>query len=274
MLLLLQPLMLMEKDQPESTWIKEMSQLNIPDINDNVEISDSVNDENALPAEKELFDFDPNLASEENLHSLGLASWQIKIIGTYRNKGGKFKNADDFGKMYGIGLQQFQKLKPYIKILIDPKPAKADSAFLHYGLKPKITGDENPIIELNSCDSVQLDKLPWIGKSMAARIIKYRDRLGGFSHYEQLMEVYGFRPELYEKIISRLKIDSLLIRKLKLNQIEYADLKKHPYLTPYQAKSIIKYREIKKFTTPVELEKNNLLSKESLIKLKPYLSFE
>ncbi len=251
-----------------------MSQLNIPGKSGNTEITDSLKDETGLPPERELFDFDPNLASVENFHSLGLASWQIKIIETYRNKGGKFKNADDFGKIYGIGLMQFQDLKPYIHILNVPKPANTDSTFLHFALKPKKPVNENPIIELNSCDSFQLDKLPWIGKSMAARIIKYRDRLGGFSHAEQLMEVYGFRPESYEKVISRLKIDSLLIHKLKLNQIEYADLKKHPYLTPYQAKSIIKYREIKKFTSPEELDKNKLLSKESLLKLKPYLSFE
>jgi competence protein ComEA len=110
---------------------------------------------------------------------------------------------------------------------------------------------------------------------MAARIIKYRSRLGGFVRLDQLLEVYGIKAGIYSGLLPRLEIDTSLIKRLKINSIEYNELRKHPYLSAFQAKGIIKYRELKGKLKGVEdLEKNNLLTRDELIKIKPYLSFE
>ena len=54
-------------------------------------------------------------------------------------------------------------------------------------------------VELNSADSVTLQLLHGIGPAYARRIVNYRDRLGGFVSTTQLLEVYGFGPELWKK---------------------------------------------------------------------------
>jgi competence protein ComEA len=273
--LLLIPVLFKESENSRSEWIKEMSRLDLKDKDGLSTLSDSLLEVYGVPPERELFEFDPNLASEQNFKALGLTSWQIRIIEKYRKRGGKFRNAQDFAKIYGIGPIQFEALKPYIHIQSNLSIAKNDTG--QFRTKAGTSGfiSENAPVEINGCDSTMLDKLPGIGKFLAARIIKYRDRLGGFVRLDQLLEVYGLKAETYSGLYTHLRIDTTLVQKLKLNSIGYGQLRKHPYITPFQARALIKYRELRgNFKAEADLELNNLLSKEELTKIKPYISLE
>jgi len=275
LIFLLLPLIFRQGENSESEWLKEMSKLDLLVKESNSSASDSLlNEEDVLP-ERKLFEFDPNLASEKDFKALGLATWQIKIIEKFRKRGGVFRKAEDFGKIYGIGKVQFETLEPYIQIQSGKSSLLIDTSRLQASYKSSKYSGKNRIVEINSCDSTMLDKFHGIGSSLAARIIKYRDRLGGFSRLDQLLEVYGLKSEIYLGFLSDLKIDTSLIKSLKINSIQYKELRKHPYLNPYQARAIIKYRELKGRLNGVnDIEKNNLLPAEVLIKIKPYLSFE
>jgi len=274
LILLLLPFILREGKGSDSEWIKEMSRLDLKINESTVPISDSIAEEDEVNPGRELFEFDPNLATEQNFKALGLTSWQIKIIDKFRKKGGRFRTKEDFGKIYSIGRAQLEILEPYIHIQSNLSTEKNDSARLNY-ISDKVKNDAgNFMIEINSCDSNDLYKLNGIGKILAARIIKYRDRLGGFVRLDQLLEIYGLRTETFSGLLIHLRIDTTLVRKLKLNSMEYRQLKQHPYLTPFQAKSIIKYRELKGFKGLEDLEKYKLLMKEDLEKIRPYLSLE
>ena len=251
-----------------------MSGLDLTYVSDTSTVSDSLKGEEGMPPKPELFEFDPNLATGEMFHALGLASWQIQIIERYRIKGGKFRNAEDFGKIYGIGVIQFENLKPYIRITKASEPARRDSSQKTSWKRVNKPAEIMCLVELNSCDSIELDNLKGIGKSSAARIIKYRNRLGGFFNAQQLMEVYGFRKEMLEAIMPRIRIDSSRVHKIYLNKVDYSELRKHPYLTAYQAKNLCLYRDKQKFKQLDEIRKNNLLSTETFDKIMLYLSLE
>ena len=55
-------------------------------------------------------------------------------------------------------------------------------------------------ILLNASDTAEWKKIPGIGSVYASRIVQYRNLLGGFSHVEQLLEVYGIDQELFSRI--------------------------------------------------------------------------
>ena len=55
-------------------------------------------------------------------------------------------------------------------------------------------------IELNSATAAELRALPGIGRVLSERIIKARERRGGFRRVEELLEVKGITPELLERI--------------------------------------------------------------------------
>jgi len=83
-------------------------------------------------------------------------------------------------------------------------------------------------LELNSCDTSDLARLPGIGKVLSSRIIKYRNLLGGYVSREQLLEVYGLSRETYDIIRDKVKADSTLAEKIDINSCDYKRLSKLP----------------------------------------------
>ena len=77
---------------------------------------------------------------------------------------------------------------------------------------------------INSCDSASLEALPGLGPVLSARIIRYRNLLGGFASVNQLREVYGLSEETYELISGMLTADSADISKININNADYRGL--------------------------------------------------
>lgn len=64
----------------------------------------------------------------------------------------------------------------------------------------KISADSGEQIGLNTATAEQLQRIPGIGPSMAARIVAYRQQAGGFGKVEDLTLVTGIGPKKYAKI--------------------------------------------------------------------------
>lgn len=258
----------------------------------------------------ELFPFDPNTASAEDFERLGLESWQARSIIRFREKGGIFSRPSDFARVYGITKRTYEVLLPFIQIADDYKPAadfygkegygrsrrrytpyyndreeryrryaqdntspsegKAESktGTKVYSYPHKLRANEH--IEINGADTTLLMKIPGIGSYYASRIVRYRERLGGFASAQQLEEIDG----LPESAIAYIKIDNQQIRKMNLNKLTLNQLKKHPYLNFYQAKEICDYRRLKGPLHSIEdLKLLKDFPPDEIDRLKPYICF-
>ncbi len=214
------------------------------------------------------FSFDPNTVRIEELMQLGLSLKQAQVVERYRTKGGRFSTPEDFAKVYVIDSALYKKLKPWIKI--SPN---------FFADKRKPLGDSTNtkkinklVLELNSTDTLELLNIKGVGPTFARRIIAYRDLLGGFVNVNQLSEVYGMKPELFKEISKSFKVDSTLVKTINLNLISFEEIKKHPYLTEYQAKAIIYYRsKVGVIKNANELVNNKILPNDKFTRLKNYL---
>ena len=129
-------------------------------------------------------------------------------------------------------------------------------------------------VELNSADTLTLQLLHGIGPAYARRIVHYRERLGGFTSTGQLLEVYGFTPELLEHISPYLRLDTTAIRHLNINSIELKQLAKHPYVEYYQARDIVRLRSLgRHFHSADDLRAVPSMADSTLDRLLPYLDF-
>lgn len=131
------------------------------------------------------------------------------------------------------------------------------------------------IIEINAADTSALISLPGIGPYYAKRIIKYRDILGGYYRKEQLLEVYGMDSSRYLQYYQFISIDTNMIQKIDLNNVEFKTLLRHPYFDYEMVKAIFDYRrKHSRIKSNSELLKHHLMNNEEFRKTKPYLTIE
>lgn len=131
------------------------------------------------------------------------------------------------------------------------------------------------IFDLNLADTFDLDELRGIGPTYARRIVEYRERLGGFTHVEQLREVWGIDSVLLEKIRPHVYIKERNLKKLNINTSTIRQMRNHPYLDYYQAKEIYLHREkYGTFSHIGQLKKVNLIDSGTYTRLQPYLSVD
>lgn len=130
------------------------------------------------------------------------------------------------------------------------------------------------VVELNQADTLTLKKIPGIGSTFARRIVSYRELLGGFYTVEQLAEVYGIDEERYEALYPWFQTDTTHIRPLRINQLPFKELLRHPYLNTSQVRQIERLRRKAPLTgwnDLILLEEFTDLDRQRLL---PYLSFE
>ena len=101
-----------------------------------------------------------------------------------------------------------------------------------------------PRLDINLADSSSLEALPGIGEKLSSRIVRYRDRLGGFVVLTQLKEVYGLSDSTYQLVSKFLFVaNGYTPMKIAVNQAAYADFRRHPYFTTTFLKALLAYRK-------------------------------
>lgn len=205
--------------------------------------------------------FDPNISDYNQLTGFGFSQYQAKNLIAYRNKGGVFKLPADILKIYGIDSALFLKVKSKIRIETSVMTASSPP--------------QEPLlfIELNEADSTDLLELSGVGPSFAGRILKYRERLGGFYHPSQILEVYNFSEETYAKIEGSIFVDTLKIKKIRINFADFKDIIKHPYFKKEKVNMILKHREKNgPFKDMNEILNSGIFDKIEFEKVEPYLT--
>jgi DNA uptake protein ComE-like DNA-binding protein len=162
----------------------------------------------------------------------------------------------------------------FIETRTDSSWQKIDNQVHNEQVQVKSFYSKRKRLNLNSCDSASLEALPGIGPVLSARIIKYRNLLGGYVSAEQLKEVYGLTEETFDLISARVFADSLAVRKIRINEADFKVLIRHPYFKRPEISAILKYRELKgKITDMGDMTENNLISPETAKRIKVYLDF-
>ncbi len=275
---------------PDTTWFSEVKKLEIK-IDDVPEDNASGEEETNYQfepskgsyyanqyAKTELFYFDPNTLPADGWKKLGLRDRTIQTIQNYLAKGGHFNRPEDLQKIYGLRKDEYSRLMPFIKIELKPESKELVSTFAN-STEPETVISKYPTryfaIEINSADTTAFIALPGIGSKLAARIVNFRDKLGGFYSVEQIAETFGLPDSTFQKLKPYLKLENMVLKKININTASVDELKAHPYIKFSLANPIVAYRnEHGPFFKIEDIKKVMAVSEQIYQKISPYLTVE
>ncbi len=216
------------------------------------------------------FDFDPNTLDSAAFVRMGFKPYDVRRIMSFRRKAKQFRTPEFFVEFCRLEPEEAEKLLPYVHIAA-AETAKIDTTAQQKPRKAYVH------MELNAADTAELQRMPGIGSGRAKQIVAYRNRLGGFAHVGQLLEINNFPQEVFDKIAPYLSVNQNFINKIQINKASVERLKAHPYLNFYQAKAIYELRRTQGTLHNIDALKTLKDRKEfdgyDFDRLAPYLDF-
>jgi len=185
----------------------------------------------------ELYFFDPNLASKEELIALGIPPKVAGNIVNYRNKGGKFRKPADLARMYGLDTELFERIEPFLVF-----PENEDKNYQSREEARPVYFEFDP----NTATADDFKKMG-VRNYVASNIVRYREKGGQFRNKTDLLNIYGFDSLCYQKIEPYIKITTQFAATpekalLELNTATLSDLDALKGIGEAYANRIISYR--------------------------------
>ncbi len=276
------PLIIKEKVIPVNTYTDDIARLSLLEDSgknkkrffneEQYEYQRSYSDD--VTSNTALFYFDPNNASASVWEKLGVKPKTISTIQNFTSKGGKFREAADLKRIWGLSPVLADKLIPYVRIATRSPSTEFTyekkvypvnvNTFRKKGYAP---------VDINAADSGSFTSLPGIGDKLSRRIIKYRDKLGGFYSADQVGETFGLPDSTFKRIRSSLVQGNVPVKKININTATVDELKAHPYIRYHLANVIIQYREQHGKYNVLEQLRNIMIVTDSIYKkVSPYLT--
>lgn len=222
------------------------------------------------------FPFDPNQLPESEWERMGIPAHVVRTIKNFESAGGSFRYKEDVKRIYLLSDEMYAQLEPYIELPARSAPSELPASLSRFAERPDPAELRASLrINLNNADTTELIQLYGIGPAFSRRIASYRELLGGYLHPDQLLEVFGMDSTRLEGIRENLVIDTTGIRKINLNQAEWADLVRHPYIDRNIANSLIAIRnQHGPFNNVGDIRKSQLVDEAFFQKIAPYLAVE
>jgi len=241
-----------------------------------------------------LHTFDPNTVDSATLVGFGVSPGKVKTFMNYRRHGKIFRTADDMLDTYYWSEEDLAPLRPYVSI---GEQFRSKSRYENSG-QQRFSGEErtqenrsanrfqqgenqppryqsnkfteHTLVDINTADTTLLKRIPGIGSGFSRRIVQLRERYGGFSNVEQLLEINNFP----EETLSWMTIETPVTKKINLATVDEQTLKKHPCIGYRKGNAIINYQRLYgPISDEQTLRNSHIFSEEELARLLPYLQF-
>ncbi|MEM9078028.1 MAG: helix-hairpin-helix domain-containing protein [Bacteroidota bacterium] len=222
-----------------------------------------------------IYPFNPNYITDFKGYTLGMSTEEIDRLIAFR-KTGKFVNSNlEFQVVTQVSDSLLSVISPFFKF---PEwTQKRNKTQISATTQNKTQSVPiNKVKDINKASAEQLMEIYGVGEKLSARIIKFRDRLGGFLVNDQLYDVYGLDTETVERALQRFQVvNPPKIKKIKINSASSSEIAGLIYINRSQAEKIVRYREVNgPFNSLNDVAPMFNDSKEKIDRIGLYLSFE
>ena len=223
-----------------------------------------------------IYPFNPNFISDHKGYLLGMSTDEIDRLHAFRGKNKYVSSPNEFQEVTLVSDSLLNAISPYFKFPSWGKSQKIQKENVKTQPIAKLNAfnDSHQPKDLNKASGEDLKAIKGIGDILSARIIKFRDRLGGFLVDEQLYDVYGLEPEVVEKTLQKFRVlHRPNVRKININTASAKELAQLVYIKYNVAKKILDYREsVGTIVSLDELTKIEDFPSDKINRIKLYLT--
>ena len=227
--------------------------------------------EKSIPGESpKMYPFNPNFLSDYKGYALGMSNEEIDRLHLFRSENLWVTSVKEFQRVTHISDSLLQQIAPLFKFPEWTSQSKNEKKTN----QKKLSATKVKPKDLNKATAEELKVIYGIGDKLSARIIKFRNRLGGFMVNEQLYDVYGLEEEVVLRILEEFRVKQQpAIEKININTATGREMEKLIYINQNLANQIVTYRDsvgiIRSFT---ELTKIEDFPSKKIDRIKLYLS--
>ncbi len=243
---------------------------------------DSLKQLKSITKTVKIYPFNPSFLTDFKGYQLGLSTEEIDRLLLYRAKGNYINSTEEFQQITKVSDSLLKVISPYFKFpdwvtnkkknIIHNSSTSLRTDFIEELQKTASDIHQN-IKDLNLATAKDLQAIYGVGEKLSTRIIKYRNKLGGFILEEQLYEVYYLDTEIATKILERFNvIEKPKIIKVNINTATFKEVLSIVYIDYTLTKKIFEYRdEVAEIQSLKELKKIDGFPLEKFDRIALYL---
>tara|TARA_B100000809_G_scaffold130660_1_gene128474 strand:- start:3153 stop:3998 length:846 start_codon:yes stop_codon:yes gene_type:complete len=181
-----------------------------------------------------VYKFNPNFISDRKGYSLGMSVKEIDRLHAYRSENKWIQNRIHFQEVTQISDSLLELLAP---LFLFPKKRKI--------AKPKKYPKKNIVkTDINLASAEDLKNIYGIGEKLSLRIVKYRNKIQGYTYMSQLSEVWGLSKEVIAELNSKYMIENKpKIERINFNKASFKEVLSIVYLDYETTKLLFNYKD-------------------------------
>lgn len=174
----------------------------------------------------QMYNYNPNFITDEFGYRLGMSVEEIDRLLFYRSQ-----------KKWVRSAKKFQE----VTLVSDSLLTVLSQCFRFPSFKEKKQVFSKK--DINITTAKELQSVYGVGPVLSKRIVRYRNRLRGFSLEKQLKEVWGLNSEVVVRILRKFEIKKVpTIEKININTATFKEVLSVVYLDYSQTLAIFKYK--------------------------------
>lgn len=193
-----------------------------------------------------VYPFNPNFINYYKGYTLGMSTDEIDRLHIFRKKNQYVNSPEEFQKITLVSDSLLAIISPYFRF---PEWTQNNNYKSVVGSKfannSKRKQKTIKIKDLNKATAEDLKSVHGIGDKLSERIVKFRNRLGGFLVDEQLFDVYGLDSNVVKIALKSFRIiEKPDIKKININTASVEEMVQLVYLRKKVALHIVEYRNM------------------------------
>ncbi len=188
-----------------------------------------------------IYPFNPNFITDFKGYKLGMSVVEIDRLLAFRKTNRYVNSAAEFQQVTQVSDSLLAQIAPFFKF-----PDWVKDKNRHSFSQSKSFEKKTPaVIDINLATQEDLKAVYGIGNGLSERILKEKERLGGFVSMQQMADVWGLSADVVAKLQASFKVSQIPeVKKIKINEATVKELTQFPYFRYALAKSIVTYRSM------------------------------